>query len=266
MEKILCSGTRFDTEITPQQCLNCALKRQNDCGYGYAMLNSMFDDKERTGIHVTDLTGCLRKSFYEKTQPRAKYVHEKLLLFIGTITHAIFERGLENNEHLQAELKVKGLGIEGTSDIVYEEGRLVDFKTTRWMKPGYLPYGSHEMQLNVYAQMLREMGREINSLAIQYIDMSGPTKCRACKVPVRMRPDGGVACPMCGYIPRDPHLGAYLCEIPVWTETQCKDWINRRREALEVGLVFGDAPDGDPGFLCRYCDFTDICDVSEVTR
>ena len=260
-----CSGTTyFNQVITEEQCLSCALANTNDCNYGYALLKSIWDwdKKERTGIHTTDLTSCLKKSFFDKVSPAARPLHTNMLLYIGTITHAMLEDGADEN--YEAEVHVEGLGVVGTADAVYKDGVLEDFKTSRWLYPQYLPYGKHEEQTNIYAQMLREMGHEINQIFIQYIDMSGPTKCRSCKVQVEMREDGGLACPMCGTTPKNAHLGALRYEINVWTEEQVTNHTIQRRDVLQQALDTNIAPNGEPDWLCKYCGHTDICPEAKL--
>ena len=111
--------------------------------------------------------------------PAVSPIHENMVLFLGTITHAMFE---QENENYRSELKLEALDVVGRADIIYNNGTVIDLKTTRWMKTANLPYGSHEIQVNIYAQLMREMGLEVKDLYIQYIDLSGPTKCRKCKL------------------------------------------------------------------------------------
>lgn len=261
----ICSGTtHFDEVVTREDCAECSLSRENDCGYDYSLLMSFWNwaAHERTGIHVSDLTYCLRKSYYERVDPRPSLLHSNLLLYLGTITHGMLE-GAEDDQ-FDAELSVKGLGIVGTADVVYKDGTVVDFKTTRWLNKSKLPYGSHEIQTNIYAQLLREQFREVNRIYIQYIDMSGPTKCRSCRVPMAMREDGGIACPQCGKVYKNPHLGAVTLEIPVWTEKQVTQFINTRREELETALETKEPPPGEPDWLCNYCDHKGECEYAQT--
>ena len=67
----ICSGTQH-LNVTRQICLGCALENGHDCGMDYSFLTSFWDwtSDKREGIHVSDLTGCLRRSFYDKTRPR----------------------------------------------------------------------------------------------------------------------------------------------------------------------------------------------------
>ena len=262
----LCSGNIFSEPITEKECLACSLSGMANCSFDYSLLLAMFHDKERTGIHVTDVVGCLKQAYYNHVNPQPMRIHEKMLLFLGTMTHKMLEDAVDE-QRFDAELPLKALGIEGTADVVYHDGKIVDLKTTRWINPAKLPYSKHEVQINVYAQMLREQGREVKSLWIQYIDMSGPTKCRSCRVPFRMMDDGMLACPRCGYVPKKPyssHLGAILKEIPLWTERQVKDHITQRKDILESALAENKAPSAEPGFLCRYCVHQYECGDGQV--
>lgn len=253
---VICSVS--NEEITHEQCLDCALKNQGGpCGYDYAILKRIFavNGDERPDVHVTDLTSCLRKAWYSKKVKAASYVHEMLVRSLGTLFHA----GVESKDpYLESEMKLSADGLVGTADVVYKDGRLLDVKTTRWLKPSKLPYGSHELQVNIYAHMLREMGFEVNKLQIQYVDMSGPTSCRACRVPVRMTEDG-LACPKCGTTPKDAHMGAVLLEVPIYDPDQIASHVKRRSEDLNSALEMNMEPQREPGWICGYCSYIDEC-------
>ena len=171
--------------------------------------------------------------------------HKMLARTIGTAWHKFVET---NDEHVECELPVEWNELVGTADIVYRDGRIVDNKTTRWLSPSKLPYGSHALQVNIYAFMLRQMGREVRSLAIQYIDMSGPTKCRACRLPVEMV-DGNLVCPRCGSTPKDAHLGVTLVDIPLMTDVDVLDEIHDKIKNLQAAIDLGMPPEASP-FTC----------------
>ena len=132
-ETVLCSAGRG--EVTKEACLACALARKNECGYDYALLNALFKDKERTGIHVTDLTGCLRQAYYTKTSPPVEYVHDMLNRFIGTGLHQFIE-GFESPEFTN-EMPLQALGLIGTADVVYDNGRVVKWIINQYRKNGW---------------------------------------------------------------------------------------------------------------------------------
>ena len=261
---VICSGTPSKGTLSTEDCISCALARENSCGYDYALLKSMFYGSDRSGIHVTDLTGCLKKAYLDKEIPKPQWVHERLVLFIGTAMHGFLEEG---DEYIDAELPLEAFGVRGTADVVYKaDGRVIDYKTTRWLNPSKLPYGSHELQVNIYAQLLRGMGREVSDLFIQYIDMSGPTKCRSCKLPVRPDENGALACPKCGNEPRNAHLGAYLVEIWPQPLLELSELIMERKGALDIANDSGIWPDAEPGFLCAYCSHWEDGDCPEGER
>ena len=254
--KILCSAGRG--EMTKQECLECALAQNNTCGYDYSLLNTMYNDKERTGIHVTDLTGCIRKAYYDKTDDQPEFVHSTLVRFLGTAVHKFIEG--QESEHYENERTMEALGLVGTADVVYKDGRLLDFKTARGLKPSNLPYGSHEKQLNIYAALLRESGVEVNSAQIQYIDMSGPTKCGRCKGPISPNAMGMMSCARCGRELPDAHTGAIMVDVELEDQSEITEWIKTRLKTLQIALDGSISPEAEPSYLCDYCQFKGKCE------
>ena len=96
------------------------------------------------------------------------------------------------------------------------------------------------------------MGREVKQLQIQYIDMSGPSKCRACRLPVRMI-SGELKCPKCLKTPSSAHLGAVLCDVSLMTDAEVENVILGRKERLAASIEMGLMPEAEPGYLCSYC-------------
>jgi CRISPR/Cas system-associated exonuclease Cas4 (RecB family) len=252
-DTLLCSAGRG--EVTKDQCLACARSMQQRCGYDYALVKIMLSEKERTGIHVTDITGCLRRAWYEKTDTAPEYLHARAYLLIGNAMHHYLE---VNGKGGDAERSIEAMGIEGTMD-VYRDGNIVDFKTTRWLTPSKLPYGSHAMQVNIYAEMMRTMGHEVNKLFVQYIDMSGPTKCKTCKHMFEPDETGYLACPRCRREFSGAHAGAELIEIDMYPREEVQTYVNERRDCLTSSLKSGEAPEKEPSFLCDYCAFKEVC-------
>ena len=254
-DSVKCSAGRG--EIEKSACLECALNRKNTCGYDYYLLKYLLHQPARTGIHVTDLTGCLRKAFYTRQQPKLEFVHELLLAKLGTAVHASLEA--KDTSVFSSEFRLDAFGIVGTADVYYKSGRIMDTKTTRWLTPSKLPYGSHAMQVNIYAAMLREMGELVTSAAIQYIDMSGPYKCKACNVYYEPSDFGVSICPSCGKSVKEAHLGAAIFEIPLLPHDEIVALIKERRDVLLTALDIEIAPRQEQGFLCNYCAHSKIC-------
>jgi CRISPR/Cas system-associated exonuclease Cas4 (RecB family) len=253
--RIMCDAGRG--EMAKEACLGCALSCANTCGFDYSLLHALYLDKEREGIHVTDLTGCLRQAYYTKVFAPVEFPHKMMNRFLGTAVHKHIESYPSNR--YDSELPLEGLGLVGTADVVYKDGRIIDFKTTRWISLERLPYGSHVQQLNVYAALLRAQGREVNSAAIQYIDMSGPSKCPTCKGPCAPGEDGLMTCTRCGRPLPKAHPGVALVEVELEPPSVVAEWIETRLKLLQMGLEASEAPDAEPSYLCDYCAHAKQC-------
>lgn len=259
MNKVLCSGEVYTDPIDKETCLNCALSKGTPpCGLSYGVIKAIFKSQEFDGrrdeVHVTNLTGCLLKAYYEKTEPAIPYVHELLIVFYGIAVHDYIERALENDPNMGAEIDVEALGAKGRID-QKQGSHIIDLKTTRWMYLNRLPYGNHAEQVNYYAAMLKANGEEVDQLTIQYLDMSGATKCKnkSCdryKMPMKMV-DGTVMCPSCQSKLKGNHLGGITVDIPVYEEVE----IEERATKLQKAMDNKTPPEPEPSWLCKYCKF-----------
>ncbi len=115
---ILCSAGKG--EMSVNACLHCSLSSGHPpCGYEYGLLSTLFAVEfgdSRDGIHVTDLTGCLKKAYFKKTENAPEYVHEMMARFLGTLFHG----NLEDAGEAENELKLEAMGIVGRADRVYK--------------------------------------------------------------------------------------------------------------------------------------------------
>jgi hypothetical protein len=258
--KVRCSGEIYKV-IDTEFCLQCAVEMQGEqpCGYGYRLLKAMFKGQEDRSeeVHVTDLTGCLLKAYWDKAMPKIPYVHELLVLWVG---RAIHDSLTITDEVVTSEFPISEMNIMGKVDEIYEWG-IGDTKTTRWMKPQNLPYGNHADQVNIYRHLYK-MGHEVgDKLQIQMIDMSGPTRCKSRKsgVPcggVMRMIDGVVKCPKCHNTFQGAHLGAMIIDIDINDDETINNFLIERRDILVKALETLRAPDPEPSFLCGYCPHT----------
>ena len=244
--KIRCSGDLYQEPIESNGCLECALKHNGEqpCSYGYPLLKAIFatqENENRTNeVHVTDITGCLLKAYLDKKNPDPPYPHDLLYLFLGIAIHDALNI---NDEFVESEISFVENGLHGRADNVFKD-TLLDTKTTRWLTPSKLPYGEHENQVNIYNSVFKK-----NKLQIQYIDLSGPTKCKGCRIPLRMI-DGVIQCSSCGYTPKSAHLGAVIYDVP---SVNMQSFIDTRVAQLTLAMSNGTEPEAEPSFLCGYC-------------
>lgn len=255
MDQITCSAGKG--VLSTEECLKCALNAPAPCGYDYVVLKALYSDNNRTGIHVTDVLGCPLKAYWDRKQETPEMPHQMLVRALGTAVHHFVET---SDEIVEGEVYVEDeeLGLVGTADIVYDDGRLVDIKTTRWLMPAKVPYGTHALQVNVYAMLFRKSGREVNRLQIQYIDMSGPTKCKSCRRMYVMK-DNIAQCPECGKY-NGGHLGALLVDVPIMTDDEIMGYIKENLDTLAMAYSMDIAPEPQPGYLCEdYCSHRYKC-------
>jgi CRISPR/Cas system-associated exonuclease Cas4 (RecB family) len=272
MTETLCMVTR--DAITWDDCLECAARGENTCGWDYALLRAMRNDsgRKRVGYHVTEIKACLRKAYYHRTEDQQpQYPSDRMYVVLGTMTHHV----LEGSDHtIWSEVPVQiQLGqhtLYGTVDVYSPVlKRIVDYKTTRSIKPWGLPYGEHEEQVKIYTIMLRAMGLPVETAAIQYIDLSGPSKCPYCKQGT-LAPGGGTfLCRHCGkeFENDKLHNGAALYEVNLDDNElgETTNALESRLGTLDHALSTQEAPTGETGWLCKFCSFSGICPEASNT-
>ncbi len=191
----------------------------------------------------------------------AETPHEGLPRVLGAGSYSSIEG---TDKIMQSEISFLVDGISGRIDVLYpDSGRFLDIKTSRWITPSKLPYGSHAFQVNIYANLLEKLGHKINRLQIQYLDMSGPTKCRTWRIPVELV-QGEFRCPSCLKVFSEGHLGAKLVEVPLMDSSEIEANITERRNALQKALTQAEPPEREQSFLCSYFSARDICRPTEV--
>lgn len=216
---------------------------------------------ERDGIHVTSLTSpCDRKTWLERHVDYYSTPQELMGLVIGTLAHAMLERG-DGLTELELQADANGITVLGRLDrYVPEMGVIEDYKTTRWLTPHKTPYGEHARQVNVYAWLLRENGYEPKRAIVRYIDMSGPSKCDTCRIPL-VDSNEALECPRCHkfYSKETHHLGVYPAEIELDPPEKIFEWVSDRAATLSVALTNDEPPDPKRTWLCNYCSFRREC-------
>jgi len=253
---VICSAGNGAMPV--EKCLECAQSMPTMCGFDYSLLERIYSIMDiRPDVHVTDLTTCLLKSWFTKKKPMPESPHEMLARYLGMVIHRDIGR---DNEISRSEVAIKYGGVVGTADRLYlKDGRLVDYKTARAIYPSRLPYGNHELQLNSYAYMLEKSGCEINSLALQYISLSGPTMCRKCRRAV-VWSEACFICPACEKSFPNGHLGVCTIEVLRYCDQEMEEVFDVRRKELTDALKNGRHPIAEPGWICDYCVYLEDCE------
>lgn len=204
---------------------------------------------QREGIHVTDLTGCIRKAYYARTQPEPVmpiWAHTARTL--GTIVHDALAL-YDVNANVPLELDLGSFKVVGTADRV-ANGVVEEVKTTRWLDPSRLPYGNHLTQIRFYGAILTQLGWTIKGGRIVYVDLTGPSRCKIC----------GKVFGECQHMKRG-HSG-FAAYAETWTPRMLDETFFELQAAaikLQEAVVNKQPPIVTPSWECRYCDYERIC-------
>lgn len=125
----------------------------------------------RTGIHVSSLLGCIRRSYYNKVLGFNPTIESIIRMRIGTECHNIklFPSETYKDDDVVHEKSMEWEGIKGTMDEFYK-GVIVDKKTTRAV-PSRAKDG-HVQQVQYYQVLAEEAGFNVKEGAICYIDVN----------------------------------------------------------------------------------------------
>jgi len=113
------------------------------------------------GIHVTDLTTCLRRSYYIKKHGFP--MNEKLAywLLFGQVIHDMVEKEIaeyyNGKAEMQGYIKWDNVKVHATCDVLTDQ-YVIEIKTCNRIP--YKPYDNHREQLNAYLHIFnRQIGK-----------------------------------------------------------------------------------------------------------
>jgi CRISPR/Cas system-associated exonuclease Cas4 (RecB family) len=184
---------------------------------------------EPNTYHVSTLTNCLAKAYFERTSPVNEPIGSAWGKLRGTLLHYMV-RSLG-----WSELRVKmafQLGDETITVVGYvdafepETATVYDLKTTRFARwqaeKGHIPRENHTAQVQCYATLLEQYGIAVNRLVLVYVD------------------DKEI-------IPKGVPLG------------NRKEWMIQRATTLHQAMKDSVLPTPEPGPMCHYCPYLDKC-------
>jgi len=250
-----------------EECLACASSRGHvrKCGYPYSFLKavSVILTKPRPEIHVTDLVGCLRRAYFSKVSNYYESPSQWIAAVLGIIIHKGLEDFRPDGSIAEIPLSAtttSGIKVVGRVDLLHN-GRIIDWKTKRYLMPSKLPTRENEMQINIYYWLLASNGYEVTGGTLEYLALRGATRCDKCKCLLRETYDGW-ECPECHKTwDRDKaHQGLYRADIHLRDLREIAQWIDERAVILQNALSHGVIPPKTDGkWLCNYCSFREQC-------
>ena len=109
-------------------------------------------------VHVGEVCGCLRKSWFTRKYGSRDLSHiarsKRVVLGLGLSTHLVLEKVLEElgySTEKQVVIELNGFKLAGTPDAV-GDSHVVEIKTTNRIPDE--PFPNHVMQLNAYLGLL----------------------------------------------------------------------------------------------------------------
>lgn len=189
------------------------------------------------GIHASEIPKCPRNSYYNRSHETWPTLERLYWMFRGTLAHAVLEGIPEPGSLVEHTLtrEINGVTVVGTPDkIIPKRSEINDWKTTKRIIPDNLPYGDHEMQVNIY-RWLAAPQWDIENLKITYMDMNQ-------NLTVTVPPRGF------------GELDEYIEPRAIYLQ-KCLDDNALPKATRTI--------QGKTNWLCRYCDFKEKCDHEE---
>ena len=176
-------------------------------------------------IYVTEVSGCLRRSFFIRRQPIPLPENLYVVFEIGKGLHYIIQRFLpvEACFEVPCEVDLGDFRLKGRADVVLDDV-ILELKSIARIREDWIPYPNHVLQLQAYLWMLdRPRG------FIVYIEKSR------------------------GRI------------YPIEVEREASAWalIIQRARVLHHHLLNNEPPRPEPSSLCKICDYRRICHEGE---
>ncbi len=209
-----------------QECTECNSLLPSSL---WARMNWQRFQPEANTYHVSTITNCLAKAYFDRTSPCDETVGSAWSKLRGTMLHYIV-RSLGWSElavKMQFELDGESITITGHLDAFEPESATIyELKTTRFVKwqaeKGHIPRESHTAQIQCYATLLGLYGIAVNRLILVYVDDKE-------------------------LVPK---------EIPLGSRRQ---WMIERATTLHRSLKDLVPPEPEPGGSCKYCPFVKQC-------
>jgi hypothetical protein len=196
-------------------------------------------NKDRYPISASRIGGCLRQTYFQQVVDYYVEPGMQLAPMMGTFAHKIVEENPPPKVAVELELEwitPEGAKVTGVADVVdVPNSTLSDWKTTRWMVPAKLPYGSHATQVNIYRWLLwKSKGIKVDRLQICYVDLTGPDRTEY------------------------KHNGYYAVDIPTQDDEAIDSYIRERALILHKLIFEGNETlpkkvGGRDKWMCRFC-------------
>jgi CRISPR/Cas system-associated exonuclease Cas4 (RecB family) len=207
--------------------------------------------KERPdGITVTQLLGCPRKVYLEKTNDWFSHPIENWPSLRGSLVHSLLEQtgGQRAEVEVRYEKEHRGVTVSGQPDSVRVIGKGKKRLLRDWKSTGKLPYydsayESHRQQTNIY-RWLMDLDPRFTEIEVVYISMEGVKS-----IPLKQ---GGT------------NKWGKVLPSQVWTDEQVEAFLDERLMVLDAQNKAGrpvsySNVDEKDLWQCPFCPVRAIC-------
>jgi CRISPR/Cas system-associated exonuclease Cas4 (RecB family) len=179
--------------------------------------------------HVTTLTSCLAKAYFERTSSIEENVESAWAKLRGSLIHYV-TRSIGWSElrvRMSFDLAGEKINVIGYVDAYDPETATVyDLKTTRFVNwqadKGFIPHENHIAQVQCYYTILDNYGIPVNRLVLIYVD--------------------------------DKNI--VTKQVPLGNRRQL---MIERATLLHKALMSSELPNPEVGSGCKYCCFLETC-------
>ncbi len=278
--------------VTLEECAQCALARTfKECPVTYPYLKAILDDSGRPdfGPTASQLPYCARKWRLQQEFDYAEKPTDFFARFRGNAFHHEVERyapdgstaegrletlvqlpeGIQTNRFVKTEYGVFAV-LSGKPDILYQDGHLVDYKSTARIPDGYAIYTCPETAQVVWEGDYYRYYRAPNFSPCPSCGGKHDAKDIREVLPVQARQQHVTQLAVYAAILKDNGKPVHSAEIvymdmssqvrvPVdMPDYDTTVWWMQKRMAEFAALAVPPAKD-EPDWECRYCPVNDIC-------
>ena len=199
------------------------------------MTSERFTPEPNT-YHVTSLTSCLKKTYFERTSLVEETIESAWSKLRGSLIHRVgyFLGWNELRVKTTFNLDSQTISIVGYIDAYdVETSTIYDLKTTRFVKwqeeKGFIPRKNHIRQIQCYCTLLSLYNIPVRRLVLIYVD---DKNILAKQVPV--------------------------CDL--------QEWMIQRATILSRAPTNSEQPEAEPDSYCTYCQLNQVCSNDNLTK
>ena len=228
------------------------------------ILWNIIENQQNRGkmISASMIPSCLRKSYLQHKYDYYLPLQDLYWAsFRGSLKHlslALYAKGHNNlicEKRFSAPLD--GVTFSGQIDAYDPEKQILyDYKTCKWIKPNFLPYGEHLFQTQIYSYLLSENNYPVEQIEIIYMDASAWARVILSSEKALVK-----------YLEKNEWKLLTIKDLKLSPSSEIAEKTKNRIEILHRAFEEDIEPDPEPSYLCNlenrekksYCPVRKFC-------